>query len=55
MPNFAMLGRGFGSGAHAHNATFFLTVLEEYGNGNGSVGYRISLSYNHIRYNATDS
>ncbi|KAJ3509528.1 hypothetical protein NLJ89_g5180 [Agrocybe chaxingu] len=53
MPNFAVLEKGFGTGSNVHNATFFLTILEEYGTGDASVGYRISLVYNHIRYNVT--
>ncbi|KJA23994.1 hypothetical protein HYPSUDRAFT_136780 [Hypholoma sublateritium FD-334 SS-4] len=52
MPNFATLERGFGTGSHAHNATFYLTVLEEYAT-NGSLGYRISLAYNIVSYNGT--
>ncbi|KAF9533218.1 hypothetical protein CPB83DRAFT_846077 [Crepidotus variabilis] len=53
MPNFATMEKGFGNGASAHNVTCFLTVLEEYATGNGSVGYRMSLSSNHISYNNT--
>ncbi|KAF8964344.1 hypothetical protein BDZ97DRAFT_1919035 [Flammula alnicola] len=53
MPNFATLKKGFGSGAQAHNATFYLTVLEEYGTGTGSLGYRISLVFNRVLYNVT--
>ncbi|KAF9483391.1 hypothetical protein BDN70DRAFT_799913 [Pholiota conissans] len=52
MPNFARLRRGVGSGSHARNATVYLAVLEEYITGE-SLGYRISLVYNHIFYNGT--
>ncbi|TFK35237.1 hypothetical protein BDQ12DRAFT_668732 [Crucibulum laeve] len=55
MPNFAKLGGGFGVGSEVENATFYLAVLEEYGTGQGSVGYNISLVYNKVRYNVTDS
>lgn len=30
MPNFDTLGTDLGYGAHAHNATVYLTILEEY-------------------------
>lgn len=33
MPNFAIPDGGYGAGAQAHDATFFLTVMEEYGTG----------------------
>ncbi|KAF9013540.1 hypothetical protein BDQ17DRAFT_1231940 [Cyathus striatus] len=70
MPNLSKLGSGFGSGAHAENASFYLTILEEYGtvkvisyllislkiliHVKGSMGYKISLVYNTIRYNVTN-
>ncbi|TFK40523.1 hypothetical protein BDQ12DRAFT_711212 [Crucibulum laeve] len=53
MPNFAKLGGGFGAGSQVEDATFYLTVLEEYATQQGSVGYKISLVYNEVRYNVT--
>ncbi|KAJ7675726.1 hypothetical protein DFH06DRAFT_977309 [Mycena polygramma] len=53
MPNFSVAPGGWGSGASASNATFYLAVLEEYATGDGVVGNRISLSVNRIVYNAT--
>jgi len=70
MPNLATLGGGFGGwGGHVQNATFYLTVIEEYMAGNvshpvhilpqqlsssqGSLGFLMSLTYNHILYNVT--
>ncbi|KAJ6559089.1 hypothetical protein DFH09DRAFT_1161819 [Mycena vulgaris] len=53
MPDFSKNPGGFGSGASATNATCYLAVFEEYANGSGSVGYRISFTANKIVYNAT--
>ncbi|KAF4617698.1 hypothetical protein D9613_005810 [Agrocybe pediades] len=55
MPDFTKVGKGFSSGATAHNATFYLAVMEEYGTSAGSVGYRMSLVFNHILYNVSRS
>ncbi|KAJ7147058.1 hypothetical protein C8R43DRAFT_1011686 [Mycena crocata] len=52
MPDFNV-NRGFGSGSSATNATFYLAVFEEYANGIGSVGNRMSFVTNKIIYNAT--
>ncbi|KAF9533219.1 hypothetical protein CPB83DRAFT_890333 [Crepidotus variabilis] len=53
MPNFATLEKGFGVGATGHNVTCYVTVLEEYATGTGTLGYRMSLSSNYIFYNNT--
>jgi hypothetical protein len=52
MPDFSKLG-GMGAGESISNAIFYLAVFEEYGNGEPSVGPRISLSMNYIVYNNT--
>ena len=43
MPNFDTIGRGFGTGASTQDATFYLTVLEEYATGTVSQPYSIKL------------
>ncbi|KAJ7784454.1 hypothetical protein B0H16DRAFT_298597 [Mycena metata] len=53
MPNFSLPPGGFGAGAFATNATFYLAVFEEYSNGDGVIGNRISFTSNRIIYNAT--
>ncbi|KAJ7761574.1 hypothetical protein DFH07DRAFT_421590 [Mycena maculata] len=53
MPNFSIPPGGFGTGASATNATFYLAVFEEYANGAGSIGNLISFTANKIVYNAT--
>ncbi|KAF9013542.1 hypothetical protein BDQ17DRAFT_610937 [Cyathus striatus] len=53
MPNFAKLPKGFGCGINASNQTVYIAVIEEYATGQGSLGYKMSLSYNAIRYNVT--
>ncbi|KAJ7259545.1 hypothetical protein B0H12DRAFT_418620 [Mycena haematopus] len=55
MPNFSIAPGGWGAGASATNATFYLAVLEEYSTGEGAVGNRLSLTYNRVIYNATSN
>ncbi|KAJ7175961.1 hypothetical protein C8R46DRAFT_1030913 [Mycena filopes] len=53
MPNFSIPPGGFGAGASVTNATFYIAVFEEYSNGEGVIGNRISYTANKIIYNAT--
>ncbi|KAK0188068.1 hypothetical protein F5146DRAFT_740652 [Armillaria mellea] len=53
MPNFKDLPVGFGVGESCDNRKVYLVVIEEYATGEASVGLRMSLSMNHIIYNAT--
>ncbi|KAJ7688210.1 hypothetical protein B0H14DRAFT_3101234 [Mycena olivaceomarginata] len=53
MPNFSVAPGGFGAGASATNATFYLAVFEEYATGEGVPGNRISFTANRVIYNAT--
>ncbi|KAJ7134724.1 hypothetical protein C8R44DRAFT_610519 [Mycena epipterygia] len=69
MPDFSKNPGGFGAGASATNATFYLAVFEEYADGSvsrrpafqdyssnssqGSVGNMISFTANKIVYNGT--
>ncbi|KAJ7717257.1 hypothetical protein B0H14DRAFT_3012049, partial [Mycena olivaceomarginata] len=53
MPNFSVSPGGFGAGASATNATFYLAVFEEYATWDGVPGNRISFSANRVIYNAT--
>ncbi|KAF7365104.1 26S proteasome subunit P45 [Mycena venus] len=53
MPDFSKPPGGFGAGASATNATFYLAVFEEYSNGEGVPGNRISFTANRVIYNAT--
>ncbi|KAJ7288230.1 hypothetical protein C8J57DRAFT_1279478 [Mycena rebaudengoi] len=53
MPDVSKLGGGWGVGANITHATFYLAVIEEYGNGAPSMGYRMSLAVNEIIYNGT--
>ncbi|KAJ7927998.1 hypothetical protein B0H13DRAFT_2653178 [Mycena leptocephala] len=53
MPNFSIAPGGWGEGASASNATFYLAVFEEYANSDGVPGNRISFTANRIVYNAT--
>ncbi|PBK97586.1 hypothetical protein ARMGADRAFT_1162439 [Armillaria gallica] len=53
MPNFKDLPVGFGVGESCENKKVYLVVIEEYATGEASVGLRMSLSMNHIIYNAT--
>ncbi|KAJ7485977.1 hypothetical protein B0H11DRAFT_2016271 [Mycena galericulata] len=55
MPNFSKNPGGFGTGASDSNGEFALVVLEEYANGDGSVGARFNLAISRIVYNATAS
>ncbi|KAJ6477329.1 hypothetical protein C8R47DRAFT_1140023 [Mycena vitilis] len=55
MPDFSKSEGGFGTGAVDSNGDFALVVMEEYGNGDGSVGSRLALAINGIKYNATSS
>ncbi|OCH92863.1 hypothetical protein OBBRIDRAFT_726013 [Obba rivulosa] len=55
MPDFSQPEGGFGGGMSSSNATFYLTVLEEWDDCGGALGRRFSLAYNPIVYNATDS
>ncbi|KAJ7044158.1 hypothetical protein C8F04DRAFT_1228981 [Mycena alexandri] len=52
MPDLSHLG-GWGVGSHASHAKVYFTVIEEYGDGKPSLGYRMSLSVNEIYYNGT--
>ncbi len=53
MPDFSKPLGGFGVGASVSNATFYLAVLEEYGNGNvrsfGSLGFVTKLICTHCQ------
>ncbi|KAJ8080486.1 hypothetical protein PM082_017319 [Marasmius tenuissimus] len=53
MPDFSKPLGGWGTGAFASNATFYLAVIEEYGDGTPFVGRRIHLSVNEVIYNST--
>ncbi|KAJ6585090.1 hypothetical protein B0H19DRAFT_410277 [Mycena capillaripes] len=53
MPDFSTLGPGWGVGSNASHAKIYFAVIEEYGNGKPSLGYRMSLSFNEIVYNAS--
>ncbi|KAK0504104.1 hypothetical protein EDD18DRAFT_487694 [Armillaria luteobubalina] len=53
MPNFEDLPVGFGVGESCENRKVYLVVIEEYATGEPSVGLRMSLSMNHVIYNAT--
>jgi len=53
MPDFSKLGRGWGAGAPATHAMFYLAVIEEYETGSPSIGFRMSLTVNEIIYNGT--
>ncbi|KAL0580656.1 hypothetical protein V5O48_001386 [Marasmius crinis-equi] len=55
MPDFSKNPGGFGSGAHAENQTVYLTVVEEYATGSGSVGLRLSLAITELIYNGTSA
>ncbi|KAF8158915.1 hypothetical protein K438DRAFT_1686763 [Mycena galopus ATCC 62051] len=55
MPDFSQSPGGWGTGANATNATFYLAVLEEYSTFTGAVGNRISFTANRIIYNATSN
>ncbi|EPQ54454.1 hypothetical protein GLOTRDRAFT_139041 [Gloeophyllum trabeum ATCC 11539] len=55
MPNLAQSPGGFGAGATAVDATFYLVVLEEWDSGDGALGAKIGLSMVPIIYNATSS
>ncbi|PBK74952.1 hypothetical protein ARMSODRAFT_499624 [Armillaria solidipes] len=53
MPDFKDLPVGFGVGESCENRKVYLVVIEEYATDEASVGLRMSLSVNHIIYNAT--
>ncbi|KAJ7175989.1 hypothetical protein C8R46DRAFT_990226 [Mycena filopes] len=53
MPDLSRLGTGWGVGSHASHAKVYFAVIEEYGDGKPSLGYRMSLSVNEIYYNGT--
>ncbi|KAF7365108.1 hypothetical protein MVEN_00382100 [Mycena venus] len=53
MPDFSKMGAGWGVGSHATHAKIFFAVVEEWGDGEPSLGYRMSLSVNEIMYNGT--
>ncbi|KAJ7927994.1 hypothetical protein B0H13DRAFT_1968911 [Mycena leptocephala] len=53
MPDFSKLGPGWGVGSNASHAKIYFAVIEEYGDGQPSLGYRMSLSFNEITYNGT--
>ncbi|KIY45650.1 hypothetical protein FISHEDRAFT_49047 [Fistulina hepatica ATCC 64428] len=53
MPDFSKSPRGFGSGATASNLTVYLVVVDEYADGEGSVGYKMSTAVNELVYNGT--
>ncbi|KAJ7695664.1 hypothetical protein B0H17DRAFT_422375 [Mycena rosella] len=53
MPDFSKLGGGWGVGSPATHAQFHFAIIEEYGDGVPSVGFRMSLAVNEIIYNGT--
>ncbi|KAJ7459947.1 hypothetical protein FB451DRAFT_1045626 [Mycena latifolia] len=53
MPDFSKLGGGWGVGSTASHAKIYLAVIEEYEDALPSVGFRMSLAFNEIIYNAT--
>ncbi|EIM85947.1 uncharacterized protein STEHIDRAFT_26719, partial [Stereum hirsutum FP-91666 SS1] len=53
MPDLSQDQGGWGSGASATNATFYVMVWEEWASCDASLGKRISLAMNSIIYNAT--
>ncbi|KZT11903.1 uncharacterized protein LAESUDRAFT_719846 [Laetiporus sulphureus 93-53] len=53
MPDFSRAQGGFGGGKTASNATFYMTVLEEWDTCEGTVGRMIGMASNPIIYNAT--
>ncbi|KAF4577337.1 hypothetical protein EYR36_005324 [Pleurotus pulmonarius] len=53
MPDFSVNQQGWGAGKHASNVQAYLAVLEEYATGDGTLGNRISLTYNTVLYNVT--
>ncbi|KAI0947294.1 hypothetical protein AcV7_009753 [Taiwanofungus camphoratus] len=55
MPDFSAGQGGFGAGRSASNATFYLTVVEEWDDCQGSLGRKMGMSTNPIIYNATTS
>ncbi|TFY80934.1 hypothetical protein EWM64_g3080 [Hericium alpestre] len=55
MPDLSQNQGGWGAGQSANNATFYITVMEEWGSCDGALGKRISLAMNSIMYNATIS
>ncbi|EPT05094.1 hypothetical protein FOMPIDRAFT_1021467 [Fomitopsis schrenkii] len=55
MPNFADSQGGFGTGKSASNATFYLTVMEEWDDCGGALGRKIAVVNTPIVYNATQS
>ncbi|CCM03550.1 uncharacterized protein FIBRA_05686 [Fibroporia radiculosa] len=55
MPNFAQPQGGFGGGNPATNATFYVLVLEEWDDCEGTIGRKIAMTANPIIYNATST
>ncbi|KIY71209.1 hypothetical protein CYLTODRAFT_419061 [Cylindrobasidium torrendii FP15055 ss-10] len=55
MPDFSQKHGGFGMGASGANATMYLTVIEEYADGAGVMGFRMSLASTPVIYNGTSA
>jgi len=53
MPNFAQPQGGFGGGNPTSNATFWVTVLEEWDDCEGTIGRKIAMASSPVIYNAT--
>jgi len=53
MPNFAVSEIGHSSGVVVQNGTYYFSVIEEWDDGAGAAGRKISLAYNTIVYNGT--
>lgn len=55
MPNFDLPQGGFGGGNEASNSTFWVMVLEEWDDCEGTIGRKIAMAANPVIYNATTS
>ncbi|THV03896.1 hypothetical protein K435DRAFT_791468 [Dendrothele bispora CBS 962.96] len=53
MPDFSKNPGGFGTGAVDSDGKFQIAVLEEYADGDGTVGLRMSLAMTSVVYNAS--
>ncbi|KAK7048452.1 hypothetical protein R3P38DRAFT_2869503 [Favolaschia claudopus] len=50
MPDFSKLGPGWGVGSNETHATVYFAVIEEYADGEPSLGYRMAMTINEIFY-----